>query len=61
MYLDEGTTRTTIRRSQFIGQAWAGIGDYQGNGNAEYGNDYRRIGAGAVAVRNDSLNMFREE
>jgi hypothetical protein len=60
VYLDEGTTRTTVRRSSFAGQAWGGIGDYRGNGNAEYENDYRGIAQGAAAVRHDHLNTFRD-
>ena len=55
VYLDEGTTRTTVRRSTFLHQSWAAIGDYRGNGNAAYGNDYR----GAVGVRHDHLDSFR--
>lgn len=50
VYLDEGTTRTVIRGSTFTGQRWAAIADYRGNGNAFYGNDYRGIAQGAVAV-----------
>ena len=56
VYLDEGTTRTTIRRSTFLSQAWAAIGDYRGNGNAAYANDYQ----GAAGVRQDHLSTFRE-
>ncbi len=51
VYLDEGTTRTVIRRSTFVGQRWAAIGDYKGVDNAYYGNDYRLIGPGARPVR----------
>jgi hypothetical protein len=50
VYLDEGTTRTTIRRSTFVGQRWAAIGDYQGIENTYYANDYRGIAPGAAAV-----------
>ena len=50
VYLDAGTTRTTVRRSTFANQRWAAIGDYKGVGNAYYGNDYRRIAPGAAAV-----------
>jgi hypothetical protein len=49
--LDEGTTRTTVRNSSFAGQSWAAIGDYGGNANAVYGNDYH----GEVGVRHDHL------
>jgi hypothetical protein len=51
VYLDEGTTRTTIRRSTFVNQSWGAIGDYQGNGNQAYANDYR----GVAGVRRDRL------
>jgi hypothetical protein len=50
VYLDQGTTRTVIRRCTFVGQAWAGIGDYQGIGNRYYDNDFTGIAAGASAV-----------
>jgi hypothetical protein len=50
VYLDEGTTRTTIKGSTFVGQRWAAIGDYEGISNAFYGNDYRRIAPGATPV-----------
>jgi hypothetical protein len=55
VYLDEGTTRTTVRRSTFAGQSWAAIGDYRGNGNAAYANSYR----GVAGVRHDHLSTFR--
>ena len=55
VYLDEGTTRTTIRRSTFVGQRWAGIADYRGVENAYYGNDYRAIAKGAVAITRDHI------
>jgi hypothetical protein len=55
VYMDEGTTRTTVRRVTFIGQTWAAIGDFKGVGNVydNQGNDYSGIAAGAVPV---SLN-----
>jgi len=56
VYLDEGTTRTIIRGSTFVGQRWAAIGDYQGVDNAYFGNDYRGIGAGAVPVTREHIN-----
>jgi hypothetical protein len=55
VYLDEGTTRTTIRGSIFVGQRWAAIGDYEGISNAFYGNDYRRIAPGATAVTREHI------
>jgi hypothetical protein len=53
VYLDEGTTRTVVRRSVFVGQGWAGIGDYLGRGNTYYVNDFDAIGPTAVAVTHD--------
>jgi hypothetical protein len=50
VYLDEGTTRTTVRRVTFSNQSWAAIGDYKGVDNAYYDNDYSGIDAGAVGV-----------
>jgi hypothetical protein len=55
IYLDEGTTRTVVRGSTFVGQQWAGIGDYKGVDNTYFGNDYRGIGAGAVSVTHDHI------
>jgi hypothetical protein len=60
VYLDEGTTRTTIRSSSFAGQSWAAIGDFRGNGNAYHSNDYGAIDAGAQPVRQDHLSTARE-
>jgi hypothetical protein len=50
VYLDEGTTRTVVRRSVFVGQGWAGIGDYLGRSNTYYDNNFDAIGPTAVAV-----------
>ena len=55
VYLDEGTTRTTVRRSSFVNQTWAAIGDYRGNQNAVYGNHYDLAGKDAKPVRRDHL------
>jgi hypothetical protein len=55
VYLDEGTTRTIIRRSTFVGQRWAAIGDYEGVDNAYYENDYREIARGAVPVTREHI------
>ena len=57
VYLDEGTTRTTVRRSSFAGQTWGAIGEYRGNANAIYGNHY---GPGAKSVRHDHLSSARD-
>jgi hypothetical protein len=50
VYLDYGTTRTTIRRVTFIGQRRSGITDYVGINNAYYDNDYSGIAPGAVPI-----------
>jgi exopolysaccharide biosynthesis polyprenyl glycosylphosphotransferase len=55
VFLDAGTTRTTVRRSTFANQRWAAIGDHRGVGNAYYGNDYRRIRPGAAAIAHGRL------
>jgi hypothetical protein len=60
VYLDEGTTRTTVRRSTFAGQSWAGIADYRGRHNRYYANDFRSIDREAEAVRHDHLSSIRE-
>jgi len=53
VYLDEGTTRTVVRRAVFADQSWAAIGDYLGRGNTYYENDFGAIGAAAVAVTHE--------
>jgi exopolysaccharide biosynthesis polyprenyl glycosylphosphotransferase len=55
VFLDAGTTRTTVRRSTFANQQWAAIGDYRGVGNTFYGNDYTRIKPGAAAIAHAHL------
>jgi hypothetical protein len=55
VYLDEGTTRTSIRRSKFVGQTWAAIGDYRGVDNRYEMNDFSRIAPGAVPVSFDHI------
>lgn len=50
VFLDEGTTRTTVRRVTFLNQWWAAIGDYRGINNAYYDNDYSGVDAGALAI-----------
>jgi hypothetical protein len=58
VYLDEGTTNTTVRTSTFIGQCWAAIGNFKGIGNLSdtSGNDYSKLRAGAVAVSTSHLS-----
>lgn len=52
VYLDEGTTGTTVRDSTFFNQCWTAIGDYKGSSNLvdTSGNVYRGIDAGAVPI-----------
>jgi hypothetical protein len=52
VYLDEGTTRTTVRSSVFVHQRCGAIGNYAGVGNLwdTTGNNYSGILAGAVPV-----------
>jgi hypothetical protein len=52
VYLDEGTTRTTVRQSTFAGQRWGAIGDYRGKGNVLADNHYS---GPAKHVRHDHL------
>jgi hypothetical protein len=60
VYLDEGTTRTTVRQSSFANQSWAAIGDYRGNGNAYGSNDYEGVAAGVPRVRHDHISSASE-
>jgi len=50
--LDEGTVRTTVRGSAFVGQQAAALGNYKGIDNLRdtSGNDYSRLGDGASRV-----------
>jgi len=50
VYLDEGTTRTSVLRCRFTGQSWAGIGNYLGIGNRFAGNDFKGLLPGAVPI-----------
>jgi hypothetical protein len=58
VYLDEGTTRTVVRRTTFMNQRWAAIGDYRGIDNAFYGNDYDAIPSRADDVTKQHLSSF---
>jgi hypothetical protein len=60
VYLDQGTIRTTVRRSAFRRQTWAAIGDYRGEGNRFSRNDYADIGPDAVAVSHDHVSTARD-
>lgn len=57
VYLDAGTTRTTVRRSTFVNQRWAAVGDYRGLENAYYGNDYEGIARGASDVTDQHVSL----
>jgi hypothetical protein len=50
VYLDEGTTRTSVIGCTFAGQSWAGIGNYLGIGNRFAGNDFKGLLPGAVPI-----------
>jgi hypothetical protein len=60
VYLDAGTTRTTVRRSTFVNQRWAAIGDYQGIDNTYYRNDYEGIARDAAEVSDEHVSVFEE-
>ena len=53
VYLDQGTTRTTVRHCVFVGQNWAAIGDYKGVDNRYHDNNFKGIDPGAVPVSLD--------
>ena len=55
VYLDQGTTRTSIQGSKFVGQKWAAIGDYRGVDNRYEMNDFSGIAPGAVPVSFDHI------
>jgi hypothetical protein len=55
VYLDQGTTGTTVRDSVFLHQGWAGIGDYLGVGNSYSRNNFAGVGSGAVAVSTNHI------
>lgn len=52
VYLDEGTTGTTVRESTFGNQCWTAIGSYKGVNDLydTSGNDYSGLRAGAVPI-----------
>jgi hypothetical protein len=60
VYLDDGTTRTTVRRSAFRKQTWAAVGNYRGNDNRISENDYSGIGDTAVPVSEDHVSAARD-
>jgi len=50
VYMDEGTTRTTVLNTTFRGQSGAAIDDYKGVGNSYSGNDFTGILPSAAAI-----------
>jgi hypothetical protein len=60
VYLDEGTTRTSIVRSKFDGQKWAAIGDYRGIDNRYEANDFSGIAPDAVAVSTEHIKRGKK-
>jgi hypothetical protein len=60
VYLDEGTTRTSIVRSKFVGQRWAAIGDYRGIDNRYDANDFSGIAPDAVPVSYDHIKRGKD-
>jgi hypothetical protein len=58
VYLDEGTTSTTVRHNRFSGQEWTAIGNYRGVGNAHYGNVVGPLAPGAQAYREEHPSSF---
>jgi hypothetical protein len=58
VYLDEGTTRTSIMRSKFVGQRWAAIGDYRGIENRYDENDFSGLAPDAVPVSYEHIGKF---
>ena len=60
VYLDEGTTGTTVRESTFANQCWAAIGSYRGAENLDdtTGNDYRDLPAGAVPISKEHYSAI---
>jgi hypothetical protein len=55
VWLDEGTSRTTVRSSTFVNQCWTGIGNYRGVDNLydTSANNYRGLPVGAVPISFD--------
>ena len=52
VYLDQGTTDTTVRESTFVNQCWAAISSYKGVDNLydTGGNDYRSLQVQAIPI-----------
>ena len=60
VYLDQGTTRTVVRHCVFVGQDWAGIGDFLGVDNRYYDNNFDGLASGAVPVSYEHDSAGRE-
>jgi hypothetical protein len=58
VYLDEGTTRTTVRHNTFVGHKWTAVGNYRGRGNRHYGNVAGALGPGARAYREEHPSSY---
>jgi hypothetical protein len=58
VYLDEGTTRTTVRNSVFRNQSWAAVSDHKGVDNASYANDTSGLRSGAVPLSHEHLFVY---
>ena len=50
VYLEEGTTSTSVSNSTFIGQQRAGIVDYKGRSNSYRQNHFKWLGPSANNV-----------
>jgi hypothetical protein len=50
VYLDAGTTRNSVVGCTFVGQSWAGIGNFLGVGNHFEGNHFTGLQPGAVPI-----------
>jgi hypothetical protein len=51
VWLDAGTTGTTVQRVKFVGQSNSAIFDPAGIGNSYADNDYSQIGSTAMPIR----------
>jgi hypothetical protein len=56
VYLDEGTTGTTVTNVRFANQNWAGISAYKNVNWSFTANDYSKLGPKAVAVRTQHIS-----
>jgi hypothetical protein len=58
IYSDEGNGDNTVERVTFIGQCWAGVGDYlpEAPGLTLIDNDYSQMDVGAVATDDEHIS-----